>query len=57
MGAVDFIVLGVIAAVLVGCVVFLVRSKKKGVKCIGCPAGCCSAKNGCGGCNGTCKQN
>ncbi len=39
----DFIVVGMILAILGGAVIYIVREKKKGVKCIGCPmAGTCS---------------
>lgn len=56
MEAIDMIVIAVIAAI-VGCAVaYIVKSKKSGKKCIGCPYGsacgtkgksCCSAS--CGG--------
>lgn len=44
----------VLVAIIGGAVFYIVRAKKKGVKCIGCPAaktcggGC---KNGCGSCH------
>ena len=53
MRPVDFIILTVILAVLLGAAWFIRYSKKKGSKCIGCPSGCaCSAGNCTGGCSG-----
>ena len=43
------IVIGLIIAVILGvAIVYIVRAKKKGAKCIGCPAAdvCCTAKKG-----------
>jgi len=37
MKPVDIIILAVIAAVLIGSIFFIRRSRKKGRKCIGCP--------------------
>lgn len=53
MTAVDLIVLAVLAALVLGAAVYVVRAKKRGVKCIGCASGCaCSHhgehKEGCG---------
>ncbi len=48
MNATTIIVIAVIVAILGGAIFYIVRAKKKGVKCIGCPAGsscsghCCS---------------
>ena len=44
----------VVVAILGGAVAYVIKSKKSGVKCIGCPHGssCPSAKNG--GCGGNC---
>ena len=37
----------VLAAILAAAITYIVKQRKKGVKCIGCPdAGCCSPKNG-----------
>ena len=53
MGPVDYIILAVIALILGASAWFIWRSKKKGVKCIGCPSGCaCYSGNCSGGCNG-----
>ena len=49
----DYLILGLIAVVLCLVVFYLVRAKKKGSKCIGCPNGAaCSSK--CGDCCGHC---
>ena len=50
----DYIALAIIAAVSIAIVVFIVRQKKKGVKCIGCPYGKC---NTCCGDNCNLKEN
>lgn len=59
MKPIDIIVIAVIAVIL-GLVIFYIhRSKKKGIKCIGCPdgakcAGNCDLCSGsCSGCNGS----
>ncbi len=56
----SFIVGLIIAAIIGAAVAYIIKEKKKGVRCIGCPsAGACAAKNkgsldsGCG-CNGSC---
>lgn len=42
----DWIVVGILLAVIGCAVAYIVKSKKSGVKCIGCPSGCnCSGKN------------
>ena len=58
MKPVDILVIAVIA-VIVGLVMWYIhRSKKKGIKCIGCPDGAkcsgnCDRRSGnCGGCSG-----
>ena len=49
----DYIVIGIVT-LLVGCAIFyIIRQKKKGAKCIGCPdAKKCSGN--CSGCTGNC---
>lgn len=50
MGAVDYIAIAVIALVVGAAVFYLIRAKKRGEKCIGCPyAKQCGGKCGCGG--------
>lgn len=41
----DYIALAVIVVILAAAVIYLIRAKKKGVKCIGCPSGCKACKN------------
>lgn len=53
---VDFIVIAGLAVIVGGAIAYIVKEKKRGVKCIGCPAaeGCAQA-SGCncgGGCHG-----
>lgn len=51
----DFITVIVLLAILGAAVVYIIKAKKSGVKCIGCPAGaeCAHSKaSGCGGGNG-----
>ncbi len=49
MGALDIILIGVIALLIGGAVAYLIRAKKRGQKCVGCPysgecSGCSSQK-------------
>lgn len=59
MNTPDYIILAVLAAIIGGVVWYIVRAKKSGKKCIGCPDGGCSgSKDGCGcGCCGGEKTN
>lgn len=55
----DLIVILVLLAIIGFAAAYIIRAKKKGVKCIGCPAGAnCAGKGGCSGqcsgCNGAC---
>lgn len=55
----DIIALVVTVLIVIGAIVYIVRAKKKGKKCIGCPDGCCPSSKksdsscacccGCGG--------
>ena len=45
----DFIVIGIVLIIVGGSVAYIVKEKKSGVKCIGCPAG--------GNCSGNCAGN
>ncbi|MBE6946792.1 MAG: FeoB-associated Cys-rich membrane protein [Ruminococcaceae bacterium] len=53
------LIIAVIAAIIGSALLYVYRSKKKGIKCIGCPNGAkcsgnCSECNGkCGGCSGS----
>ncbi|MBO5209340.1 MAG: FeoB-associated Cys-rich membrane protein [Lachnospiraceae bacterium] len=52
---VNLIVVVVLIAIIGAAVMYIVKAKKSGVKCIGCPAaGTCahSQGSGCGGCSG-----
>lgn len=46
---VDFIVLGIVLVLVGAAAAYIIKQKKKGVKCIGCPDGC--------SCSGTCGGN
>ena len=52
MTAADVIVAAVLAVILGAAVTYIVRAKKRGVKCIGCPAGgsCHGGGNSCRAC-------
>ncbi len=48
----DYIAIAVIVLILAAAIAYIIRQKKKGAKCIGCPAGCkacleCSCCNTC----------
>ena len=53
----EIIAIVLIALIIGGSVFYIVKAKKSGRKCIGCPNGCsCKAKDGktTSGCNGDC---
>ena len=52
----DFIIIAVLVLIIGAAVVYIIKEKKKGVKCIGCPAGgsCLGAHKKGSGCNGSC---
>ena len=53
MQPVDFLILAVIAVIVGLAVFYIIRSKKSGKKCIGCPdSGACSGN--CAGCSCCC---
>ena len=35
----DYIILGIVVVIVVAVIMYIVKQKKKGVKCIGCPHG------------------
>ena len=44
----DVILVGILLGIVGGAVFYIVKEKKKGIKCIGCPsAGSCGRKTGC----------
>ena len=48
------LIVGIIILLIIGAAVFyIVKEKKKGVKCIGCPDGA-TCSGSCGSCNGVC---
>ena len=56
MNPVDVILVAVIVVIAAAAVWFILKSKKSGKMCIGCPDSCaCSGGNCNGGCNG-CKE-
>lgn len=52
MVLVDYIILAVVALIAGGAIFAIIRSKKSGKKCIGCPDNCACSSGNCGGCNG-----
>lgn len=57
----NFVVIAIIVAILALVILYIVKAKKSGIKCIGCPdaktcqsraGGCSSCNGGCQGCNG-----
>ena len=51
MGLVDIIVIAAIVLVVGAASFYIIKAKKSGKKCIGCPDGCCCSKSGEGGCS------
>ena len=54
MNPVDYIILGIVLAIGAFAAGYIIRAKKKGKKCIGCPE--CSCSNSCGSCPGRCSN-
>ena len=56
MTGTDFIVIAVILLIIGAATAYIIKAKKSGKKCIGCPDGCScgKAQGGCSGCNGGC---
>ena len=54
----NFIVAGIVLIIIAAAVIYIVKEKKRGVKCIGCPAAgnCPSQKANCSGCGGKCQS-
>lgn len=53
----DFIIVMVLLIIIGASVAYIVKEKKRGTRCIGCPAGGTCSQNGgagCSGCNGGC---
>lgn len=55
----DLIVIGILLIIIGAAVVYIIRAKKSGAKCIGCPAGgnCSSRKSGHSECECGCHSN
>ena len=52
---IDWIVVGVIALIIGGALAYIIKAKKSGVKCIGCPDGAsCASRESGSSCSGTC---
>jgi hypothetical protein len=51
MGGIDFIIIAIIGLIVGGAIGYIIRAKKRGQKCIGCPhsatcaSHCCSASS------------
>jgi len=45
MGLVDIIVIAVIVLVVGAASLYIIKAKKSGKKCIGCPDGCCCSRS------------
>ena len=54
MGPFDFIAIGVILLIAGGAIFYIVKAKKSGKKCIGCPDADTFGSNRSGGCSGNC---
>ena len=53
----DVIAIACILLIVGGAVAYMLKARKNGRHCIGCPGGCGTSKdkNGCQGCNGKCQ--
>lgn len=51
----DFMIIAIVLVIIGSAVLYIVKEKKRGVKCIGCPAGaeCAHSHSGCSGCGGS----
>lgn len=48
----NLIIIAVVATIVGMASRYIYKSKKGGIKCIGCPEGCSCASKSCSGCNG-----
>ena len=56
MELIDYIVLGIIALIIGGAAAYIIKAKKSGKKCIGCPdSGACASASRCGGTCSSCR--
>ena len=52
---VDYLIIGAIVLIIGGALFYIIKAKKSGKKCIGCPdSASCSKCSSCHGCNGEC---
>ena len=51
----NFIILAVLAVIIGAALAYVIKAKKSGAKCIGCPdSKTCASKNASSGCSGNC---
>ena len=48
----DIIIIAVLAIILCGAIAYMIKTKKSGKKCIGCPYGSSCTGDGCSSCRG-----
>jgi len=48
---INFVVTAIIILIVAAAAGYVIRAKKRGVKCVGCPYGENCTKKSCGGCN------
>ena len=46
----DFVIIAILAVVVVAAARYVIKAKKSGAKCMGCPSGGCNCSGGCCGC-------
>ena len=49
---VNFLIIAVVALIVGAAAGYIYKSKKRGVKCIGCPEGCSCSSGNCSSCSG-----
>ncbi len=48
MNLTDFAIIGIVAVILISVIVYIIKAKKSGAKCIGCPySKNCNSKSSC----------
>ena len=53
----NILVMIILVAIFGGAIAYIIKSKKSGKKCIGCPGGCtCSKAGSCSGACGSCNH-
>jgi len=53
----DIIIIAVVVLIIGAAAAYVIKAKKSGKKCIGCPDGCsCSSKNDCSCCHSDLKE-